>query len=76
MGVEELYAIKDLAEGQKLTPCLKLGYNATGDLVELRKIIVQEDGSTTIEYRRLIDDPDVAVVAVTKWVTYGTWAEV
>lgn len=73
--VEVLGAVKDLAEGQKLTPQLKLGYNAGGDLVEIRKFVVQDDGSTN-EYTRLIDDPDVADVVVDKWVTYGTWTEV
>jgi hypothetical protein len=73
--VELLYAVKDLAEGQKLTPCLKLGYNAADTLVELRKIIAQDDG-TTKEYKRLIDDPDVADTVVARWVIYETWAEV
>ncbi len=73
--VEILYAVKDLAEGQKLTPCVKLGYNAGDDLVEIRKIIAQDDG-TTKEYKRLIDDPNVADVIVTRWVTYDTWTEV
>lgn len=73
--VELLGAVKDLAESQKLTPQLKLGYNAADDLVELRKFVVQDDGSTK-EYNRLIDNPDVADVVVTKWVTYGTWTEV
>lgn len=73
--VEILGAIKDLAEGQKLTPCIKIGYNAGGDLVELRKVIVQSDGSTK-EYKRLIDRPDVADIAVDKWITYGAWVEV
>ena len=63
---EVLHAVNELT----LTPALSLGYNAAGDLIQLKKIV----GDKT--YLRIITDPDIADNDIDRWVDYGAWAEV
>lgn len=64
--IEVLHAVNELT----LTPALSLGYNAAGDLIQLKKTV----GDNT--YLRIITDPDIADNVIDRWVDYGAWAEV
>lgn len=50
-----------------LSPPSWLGYNAADDLVEMKKVI------NGVTHTRLIDDPDVPIKTVVKWIEYGSW---
>lgn len=63
---EVLHAVNELT----ITPALSLGYNAAGDLIQLKKTV----GDKT--YLRIITDPDIADNVIDRWVDYGAWAEV
>jgi len=67
---EILFTLKDILNAKRLSPEVRLGYNASGDLVEIRKVI------NGVTYKREVDDPDVTDKTVSKWVTYGAWKEV
>lgn len=66
--IEVLHAIKDLNLDQKLTSKVELGYNAGGDMIQIKKTV---DGT---ERLRIITDPDVTDNVVDKWVVYGEWS--
>jgi len=53
-----------------LSPCTALGYNATDDLVEIRKVI------NGITHTRLIDNSEVDDKLVVRWTEYGAWSVV
>lgn len=64
--IEVLNAVNDLT----ITPALSLGYNAAGDLIQLKKTV----GDKT--YLRIITDPNIADNAIDRWVDYDAWTEV
>lgn len=64
---EVLYAIRDMNKDLKLKPKTELGYNASDDLIQIKKTV---DGT---EYLRIITDPDVTDQKVDRWVNYGEW---
>jgi hypothetical protein len=51
-----------------LSPKAELGYNAGGDLIQIKKTFL------SITWRRIITDPDIVDNVVNKWVTYGDWS--
>jgi len=61
-----LYEVMNIKNG--LGCEVRLGYNADGELVEIRKIV----GDTT--YSRQIEDPDINDTTVDKWVKYKGWS--
>ena len=65
---EDPDGVPEYTPDQRLTPATQLGYNAADDLVSIKKII------SGMEYRRDIDDPDVADKTVDRWVEYGKWS--
>lgn len=60
----------DTPESTFLTPQIKLGYNASGDLIKIRKVINNKT------YERTITDPDISDNVVDRWVTYGEYSEI
>lgn len=53
-----------------LTPKVLLGYNACGDLIQIKKTFLG------ITWLRVISDPDIADNVIDRWVTYGDWSVV
>ena len=51
-----------------LTPKVLLGYNAGGDLIQIKKTFLG------ITWLRVISDPDIADNVINRWVTYGDWS--
>lgn len=51
-----------------LTPKTELGYNAGGDLIQIKKTFL------SITWRRIITDPDVADNVIDRWVEHGDWS--
>lgn len=60
----------DTPESTFLTPQVKLGYNASDDLIKIRKVINNKT------YERTVTDPDISDNVVDRWVTYGEYTEV
>ena len=51
-----------------LSPKTELGYNAGGDLIQIKKTFLG------ITWKRVITDPDVTDTTVNRWVEYGDWS--
>ena len=51
-----------------LTPKTELGYNAGGDLIQIKKTFLG------ITWLRVITDPNIADNTIDRWVTYGDWS--
>lgn len=65
--IEVLNAIWNLNTEQKLTPKTTLGYNASDELIQVKKLV---DGTT---YTRDITDPDITDYVVDREVIYGEY---
>lgn len=53
-----------------LSPKVELGYNAGGDLIQIKKTFLD------ITWRRIITDPDVVDNVIDRWVLYDDWTTV
>jgi len=51
-----------------LSPHTDLGYNAAGDLIQIKKTFIG------ITWLRTITDPDIADNVIDRWVEYGDWS--
>ncbi len=51
-----------------LSPKAELGYNAGGDLIQVKKTFLG------ITWLRVITDPDIADNIIDRWVEYGDWS--
>lgn len=51
-----------------LSPKTELGYNAAGELIQIKKTFIG------ITWKRIITDPDIVDNVVDRWVTYGDWS--
>ena len=60
--------VKPSALFKTLTPKTELGYNAGGDLIQIKKTFL------SITWRRIITDPDVVDNVIDRWVEYGDWS--